>query len=227
MGRKYIFLAVGGMLILAPLACTSPFPDLPATQTSAARTAEAMLWTDTPTVTPTNSQTPTAPPTAMPKPTATTRPTTTLDPDRYYETAGNAKFSYIPPKDWSKGSAKTGSFSAWRSPQATSELFCMITFDEVQTGWMAAAYAAILQDNLLARLPDYQVGLEDVFDTDTGVDSFYTTFTFSSHDIPLFGMLFVFQEGDRLVYGIYTRDANGNLDQDEVITQSMKTFRFE
>jgi hypothetical protein len=232
MSRKIVFLATGGMLILASLACTSPLPDQPATQTSSAETADAMLWTETPTITPTKS--PIKSPTQTKLPTTDTYrltmtrfPGSINNPNRFYETAGNVHFSYVPPSKWSEVKAKEGPFSAWKGPLDPSCFFCELSFMDEQSDLGSGFYAMIVEESILSNLPNYVLRTEDTFNTDIGVDSYQVIFNFESRGIPLFGMMFVFSVSDHLVYAVYTRLWDGNSDQDDVITQSMKTFQFE
>jgi hypothetical protein len=217
LGAKKAVLTIGLMLLAASLACTNPITSYLSTQTAVMETATATLWTPTPTLTPT----PTSTPTVTNTPTATFTPT--LDPRYYFETEGRVNFSYIPPDGWKKITVDGTDLRGWKGPGKTQIGF----FDMKSSDWAADA-ATELASQLEPLFTNYKEEGSGTLDLDSGVDNSWLAFSGSLQANKVFITIYTFADGENtIVYAMYVRTPDANEDQDEVVLDSMITFRFD
>ncbi len=218
MSSKKAVFAAGLVLFAASLACTNPITSYFSTRTAVMQTATATMWTPTPTDTPTETPTPTS--TFTP----TNSPTPTKDPRYYYETAGRVNFSYIPPDGWKKLSIDSTDLRGWSAEGGDVEL---ALFD-MQWDPSAEEAAADMASQFEALFSGYKSLDEGVLDLDSGVDNAWFSFTGSLQGANVFITMYYFADGDNTaVYAMYVRAPDNDQEQDDVVLESMKTFRFD
>jgi hypothetical protein len=217
MGSKKAVFAAGLVLFAASLACTNPIMIYFSTQTAVMQTATATMWTPTPTNTPTITPSPTSTNT----PTATFTPTP--DPRYYYETDGRVDFSYIPPERWKKMNIDGTDLRGWSGPGNTE-----LGFFDMQWEDSAEEAAFDMASSFEAFFDNYEVQDDGVLDLESGVDNAWVSFSASMEGFEIYITMYFFVDGDNTaVYGMYFRTPGEDEDQDEVVLESMRTFRFD
>ncbi len=207
--KKAVFTA-GLVLFAASLACTNPITSYFSTQT-------ATMWTPTPT----NTPTPTLTPTPTNTPTATLTPT--VDPRYYFETAGRADFSYIPPDGWRKLTIDGTDLRGWSGPGDTELGFFDMKWDD-----SAEDAASDTAAEFEAVFDNYQDEGDGVLDLESGVDNYWFAFSGSLQGYDVFITMFYFADGDNTaVYAMYFRTPGDDEDQDDVVFESMSSFQFD
>jgi hypothetical protein len=217
MSSKKAVLSAGLVLFAASLACTNPITSYFSTQTAVMQTATATMWTPTPTNTPTITPTPTS------TNTPTNTPSPTKDPRYYFETAGRANFSYMPPKGWKKLTVSGTDLRGWSGPGSAN-----LGFFDMDINSSAADVASGMETQFRALFGNFKSQGDGVLDLESGVDNAWFSFTGSLQGTNFFVTMYFFVNGsDTAVYGMYFRMPGANEDQDSVVLDSMNSFRFD
>jgi ABC-type cobalt transport system substrate-binding protein len=214
MNRKTPLVLLAVLMVLASLSCTNPITRYFSTQTAVMETATATMWTPTPTNTPTFT------PTFTP----TNTPTSTLTPtpdNRYYEKNGPINYSYVPPTGWRKSKMESGIY-AWNGKGDTE-----LDFYLIQNDMDATSAATKAETALKSELTAYTVIDEGLFSPDSGIDAYRFTFTADYAGSSYFFDCYLFSQDGYILEGLYGRTNSLYSDQDNLVTDSMMTVKFD
>jgi hypothetical protein len=198
--------------------------------------------TSTPSVTPTQTRTktktlsPTPTPLPIdtqaegsgtpPAPAMRTKTQTGPKQNRFTETAGLTKFSYVPPPGWIKEPASGGNLTTWSLPVQKGDVACALTFSVLKSSSTAAEYAKELLDGL-SKTEGVRIVSQGKFVNDAGLDAYKIAVVLSSQGSNLQIVVYFFQKSGYLVMGAYGRMVEQNKEQDAVVDASLITLRYE
>jgi hypothetical protein len=197
MSKKRIVFLFIALLAFASFSCVDPITGYLSTQTALMQTKTAIMWTPT--------------------------PSTTLTPtpdSRYLELGGDVDFSYIPPKNWKQNNREE--LMAWNGPGSAKLRFFSDLYD----------YTA---DTLASYIIEYYEGQHSAhcsnnpnLITDNGLSAIWITCINSAANG--LGQLstFLFQNGKGvIVVAEYSRNDDRDEEQDIVVEDCLRTFRFD
>jgi hypothetical protein len=222
---------------------------------TAAATMFTSIPTETNTRRPTRTTTPSITPTQPPTKTKTLRPTSTpittatlgkgsgsppapnlktpsqtgpanIQPNRFTETTGISKFSYIPPAGWKKIPATNKSLTSWQGPMQTGGTACLLVFNIEQSEISTAEEAKKLVESLTTG-QGVKITAQGRFINDAGLDAYKMVILISSQDQNIQFVIYLFHSRGFLITAGYIRIAEQNKEQDAVVEQSMKTLKYE
>jgi len=149
-----------------------------------------------------------------------------VEPNRFIETAGLTKFSYVPPSGWKKVPASKSNLTSWQGPTQTGGVACVLVFNVAQSDLSAAEAAKGLLDSLTAG-GGVKIISQGKFINDAGLDAYRLVMVISSQGQNLQLTVFVIQKRGFLIESVYLRLAEQNREQDPIVDQSQKTVQFE
>jgi hypothetical protein len=201
--------------------------------------------TRTPTVTQTRTRTktPTPLPTDTPFPTDTLEAVsgTSLPPgmrattqtwtpssnqNRFIETAGLTKFSYVPPAGWKKVPASGGNLTSWTGPTQTGGMVCMLIFTVLKSN-LSAEQAAQEAIDSVSTAEGMRIISKGKFTTDEGLDGYKIVIVASNQGTNIQMVMYFFQKRGYVIESAYLRLVEQNKEQDAIVGASMKTLRYE
>jgi hypothetical protein len=201
--------------------------------------------TTTPSVTPTKSQTKTNAlvPTESPLPVDTLldgsgtppapnkRTLTQTGPsrmplNRFTETGGLTKFSYVPPPGWKKVPGTGSNLTSWSGPSQSGGVVCTLLFTVEQSDKSAADTAKDLLQTI-ASSEGVTIVSQGKFANDAGLDAYTMVIDMSSQGQNAQLAIFLFQKRGFLVEAGYARLLEENREQDAIVDQSMKTLQYD
>ncbi len=251
--RVVIVLLIGSLACSNPI--QNYFSTRESERNTATATMFTPTATDTATRRPTRTQTPSATPTQTRTKTKTLHPTNTpspnetiaegpgtapapslrtqiqtgtglAQPDRFVETNGLTRFSYVPPQGWKKVPATKTSLTAWEGPMQTGGTACMLAFGVVKSNLTAAEEAKKLLDAVTPG-GGAKIISQGKFINDAGLDAYKLALVISSQGQNVQLDIYLFQKGGLLIEGVYLRIAELNKEQDSIVDQSLKTVSYE
>jgi hypothetical protein len=200
---------------------------------SATRTLALILSSEktvAPTETPAATETPvlgtTPDPAAATKPSEVAQTPELQEIGRFFEKNASRPFSYVPPEGWSPSSQTEGKMTSWSGPLQSSGMKCVLGFQIEKKDQSASAYA----EDMISQLPaDGSVTLVDSgeFATLSGVDAYKLILAGTMGETELLFGVYIFSYNGDVVTAPYMRLSAENAEQDALIDQSLKTFRFE
>jgi hypothetical protein len=214
MSSKKAILAVAFALFLASMSCTNPIASYFSTRTAVMETATATMWTPTPTNT--STSTPTQTPTKTP-----TRTLTPTPDNRFYETGGEINYSYVPPTGWRKSKGTNGLYT-WKGAGDTE-----VDFVLVQNSLDATLAATTAEAALKSELSGYSLINEGAFYPDSGIDAYLFTFTADYSGSTFHFECYIFAQDGYILEALYGRSDGLYANQDNLVTDSMMTIRFD
>jgi hypothetical protein len=149
-----------------------------------------------------------------------------LQPNRFTESAGITKFSYIPPLGWKKVPASKSSLTSWNGPMQTGGVECMLVFNVEQSDLSAAEAAKELLDSLTPG-GGVKILSQGKFISDVGLDAYKVVIVISSQGQNLQLVVYFFQKRGFQIQAVYLRLAELNKEQDSIVDQSLKTLQYE
>jgi hypothetical protein len=149
-----------------------------------------------------------------------------LQPNRFTESAGITKFSYIPPLGWKKVPASKSSLTSWNGPMQTGGVACMLIFNVEQSDLSTAEAANEMLDSLTPG-GGVKILSQGMFISDTGLDAYKVVIVISSQGQNLQLAVYFFQKRGFLIQAVYLRLAELNKEQDSIVDQSLKTVQYE
>jgi hypothetical protein len=221
--------ATATMWTLTPSKTNTPRP----TRTRTPTVTQTHTRTKTPTPVPTDTPFPTDTleegsgtplPPGMHQTTHTWTPSSSQN--RYVETAGLTKFSYVPPVGWKKVPASGSNLTSWAGPTQTGGMVCVLVFLTVKSNDSAEQFAkkdlASLTSNSSVKIIS-----QGKFVNDDGIDAYKAVIVISSQGTNLQMVMYYFQKRGYLVAGGYMRLVDQNKEQDAIVDASLRTLRYE
>ncbi|MGD0174285.1 MAG: hypothetical protein ABSC61_07620 [Anaerolineales bacterium] len=149
-----------------------------------------------------------------------------LQPNRFTESAGKTKFSYVPPLGWKKVPASKSSLTSWNGPMQTGGVACTLVFNVEQSDLSAAEAAKELLDSLSPG-GGVKILSQGKFLNDAGLDAYKVVIVISSQGQNLQLAVYFFQKRGFQIQSVYLRIAELNREQDSIVDQSLKTLQYE
>jgi hypothetical protein len=241
--------------MIASLACSNPVQTYFSSQADLRDTATASLFTlsatETNTRRPIRTGTPSVTPTQMRTKTHTLAPSDTdsiletmaegsgtapakrtqtgrgnIQPNRFVETAGLTKFSYVPPAGWVKEPASGNNLTSWNLPSPQKNTACTLVFSIAKSNTTAADYAADLIDGL-SNTKGVQIVWQSKFGNDAGLDAFKIIVILTDQKPDVQIAIYLFQNRGYLIMGAYGRVKDLYKEQDPAVDASLRTLRYE
>jgi hypothetical protein len=206
----------------------TPRPMRTRTATSTQTFTATVTPSPTPTDTPFPTDTPqegseTAPP-GMRIPSITA--TFSSNQDRYIETAGLTKFSYVPPIGWKKVPGSGSTLTSWKGPEQKADTNCMLLFMVLPSDKTASEFAKSMLDSLTSTEGNKVVS-QAKFVNNAGLDAYKVVMTVSSQEENGQIVMYFFQKRGYIIMGVYGRLVGLNPEQDAIVDASLKTLRYE
>jgi hypothetical protein len=149
-----------------------------------------------------------------------------LQLNRFTESAGVTKFSYIPPQGWKKVPATKSSLTSWNGPMQTGGVACTLVFNIEQSDLSAAESAKELLDSLTPG-GGVKILSQGKFVSDAGLDAYKVLIVISSQGQNLQLAVYFFQKRGFQIQSVYLRITELNKEQDSIVDQSLKTLQYE
>jgi hypothetical protein len=149
-----------------------------------------------------------------------------IQPNRFIETAGLTKFSYVPPSDWEKVPASGGDLTNWNLPSPKGAVACTLAFSTIKSNSTASEYAKILLDGL-SNTEGIRLLSQGKFVNDGGLDAYKLVVVLSSQGSNVQIAVYLFQKRGYLIMGAYGRLTEQSKEQDAIVDASLRTIRYE
>jgi len=149
-----------------------------------------------------------------------------LQPNRFTESAGITKYSYIPPLGWKKVPASKSSLTSWNGPMQTGGVACSLVFNVEESDLSAAEAAKELLDSLTPG-GGVKILSQGKFISDAGLDAYKVVIVISSQGQNIQLAVYFFQKQGFQIQAVYLRLAELNKEQDSIVDQSLKTVHYE
>ncbi len=218
--------------VIVSLACSNPIQDYFSAQAAARDTAAAKLFASSQTKTSTR---PPLTPSGTPNPTGieTNAPATAdsslgtamptpSEKDRFIETAGLTRFSYVPPAGWNKVLASDTELTEWLEPLECCLLHFLVAKLDISAEQFALASLPAKKEELHA-----EVISQGKFSNHAGLDAYKVVMAYSSEGSSKQVVEYYFQSRGYLIIAIYVRGYHEGKDQDPSVDASMQTLRDE
>jgi hypothetical protein len=201
------------------------------TRTHTPTVTQTRTPTNTPTPVPTDTPFPTDTPeegsgTPPPMHQGTQTTTPSSNQNRYVETAGLTKFSYVPPAGWKKVPASGGSLTSWAGPTQKGGMVCMLIFTVLKSNLSAEQAAQQAMDSV-STAEGMKITSKGKFTTDEGLEGYKIVIVASSQGTNLQMVMYFFQKRGYVIESAYLRLVEQNKEQDVIVDISMKTLRYE
>jgi hypothetical protein len=151
---------------------------------------------------------------------------TDLQPNRFTETAGLTKFSYVPPPGWKQVPASGSNLTSWEGPGPKGSMASMLLFYVEKTDKSSAEAGKELASSL-ATANGVKIISQGRFNNNAGLDAYKMVIVMSNQGENIQVVFYFFQKNGFLIEAGFMRLLEQNKDLDAIVDQCLETLQYE